>query len=140
MYKIYAIFIGLLIAIMVTFNGILSGFASSYISLLIIHLVGLATLIIILFWKREKIKLKDKVPFYLFTGGAMGVLMVFLNNLCFVKLGVSLTLALGVLGQLVVACFIDHFGIFGMKVYKFQSKKLVGFTIILIGIIVMTIY
>lgn len=140
MYEIYAVLIGVLITVMVTFNGILDSYLSSYFSLLIIHVVGLITLIIILVLKREKLRLKKNIPFYLFSGGAIGVIMVFLNNLCFAKLGASLTLALGVFGQLLVAALIDHFGLFSMKVYKFKKKKLIGFGIILIGIVVMTIY
>jgi bacterial/archaeal transporter family-2 protein len=140
MYKIWAVFIGLLITVMVTFNGILDSYLSSYISLLVIHVVGFITLIIILILKKETLSFKNKIPFYLFSGGAIGVIMVFLNNLCFGKLGVSLTLALGVLGQLVIAAVIDHFGLLHMSVYKFEKKKFIGFGIILIGIIVMTIY
>lgn len=140
MYQIYAVFIGLLITIMVTFNGILDSYLSSYFSLLVIHTVGLVTLILILLLKKEKIKIRRNLPAYLFSGGAIGVVMVFLNNLCFAQLGASLTLALGVLGQLVLAAFIDHFGLLHMSTYKFQRKKLIGFGIILIGIVIMTIY
>lgn len=139
MNEFYAILIGVLITVMVSFNGILNSYLSSYFSLLVIHVVGLITLTIILAAKREKLVLKKNIPFYLFSGGAIGVIMVFLNNLCYVKLGASLTLALGVFGQLLVAALIDHFGLFYMKVYKFQKKKLIGFGIILAGIIVMTI-
>lgn len=140
MYEIYAVLIGFLITIMVTFNGVLDSYLSSYFSLLIIHVVGLVTLIIILVLKREKLNIGRGIPIYLFSGGAIGVIMVFLNNLCFAKLGASLTLALGVFGQLLLAAFIDHFGLFSMKVYKFRKKKVIGFGIILAGIIVMTIY
>jgi bacterial/archaeal transporter family-2 protein len=140
MYQIYAVFIGLLITVMVTFNGILDSYLSSYFSLFVIHTVGLVTLIVILIVKKEKLKIKRGIPAYLFSGGAIGVVMVFLNNLCFAELGASLTLALGVLGQLVLAAFIDHFGLLHMSIYKFQKRKLIGFGIILVGIIVMTIY
>ena len=140
MYKFAAVFIGLLISIMITFNGILDSYSGNYLSILIIHIVGLVTVILTLVIKREKIIFNEKIPVYMFSGGAIGVLLVLLNNLCFGSLGVSLTLALGVFGQLVLSIIIDHFGLLGMDIYKFDKKKIMGFAIMLIGIVVMTVY
>ena len=140
MYKASAVFIGMLIATMVSFNGVLSNYTDQYISILIIHLVGLITVITILVFKKEKFKLKKGIPLYLFSGGFIGVFMVFLNNLCFNLLGASLTLSLGIFGQLVLACFIDHYGLFGLDIYKFKKKKIIGFFIILLGLVTMIIY
>jgi len=140
MYKISAVFIGILIAIMVSFNGVLSNYTDQYISILIIHLVGLIGVTAILIFKREKMKISKNIPLYLFSGGFLGVFMVFLNNLCFNLIGASLTLSLGIFGQLVLASFIDHFGLFGLSVYKFKKKKVIGFIIILFGLVTMIIY
>jgi len=140
MYKSSAVIIGILIAIMVTFNGILANYTDQYKSILIIHLVGLIVLIIILLLKKEKLKFKKGIPIYLFAGGLIGVFVVFLNNLCFNSLGASLTLSLGIFGQLVLACFIDHYGLFGLNVYKFNKKKIIGFFIILSWLITMIRY
>jgi transporter family-2 protein len=137
MYKASAVFIGVLITIMVTFNGILANYTDSYQSLLIIHIVGLIAVIIILILKKQKIKLTKDIPIYMFSGGLIGVLVVFINNLCFNALGASLTLSLGVFGQLILASFIDHYGLFGLNVYKFKKKKIIGFSIVLLGLITM---
>lgn len=140
MYKFYAIIIGALISIMVSFNGILDGYLGNYLSVLVIHIVGLLSVSIILLWRREKPILGKGVPYYLYSGGAIGILLVLVNNICFSNLGASLTLSLGVFGQLLLSSIIDHYGLLGMEVYKFQKKKIVGFAIILTGIIIMTIY
>lgn len=140
MYKISAVFIGILIAIMVTFNGTLANYTNQYQSILIIHIVGLIAVIIILIFRKEKFIIIKNIPIYLFTGGLIGVLMVFLNNLCFNFLGASLTLSLGIFGQLILACFIDHYGLFGLNTYKFKKKKIIGFLIILSGLVTMIIY
>jgi transporter family-2 protein len=137
MYKASAVFIGVLITIMVTFNGILANYTDSYQSLLIIHIVGLIAVIIILILKKQKIKITKDIPIYMFSGGLIGVLVVFLNNLCFNALGASLTLSLGVFGQLILASFIDHYGLFGLNIYKFKKKKIIGFSIVLLGLITM---
>lgn len=140
MYRAAAVFIGILIAIMVTFNGVLANYTDQYVSILIIHIVGLISVIIVLMIKKEKVKIHKNIPFYFFTAGLIGVIIVFLNNLCFNSIGASLTLSLGIFGQLVLACFIDHYGLFGLDVYKFKKKKIVGFSIILLGLFAMIIY
>lgn len=140
MYKFSAAFIGVLIAIMVAFNGVLDIEVGTYLATVIIHIVGLMTIILLLVLKKQKFLIKEKLPTYLFSAGAMGVFVVSFNNICFNKLGASLTLSLGIIGQLLLSCIIDHFGLLGMKTYKFKKKKLIGFAIIFIGIVVMTMY
>ena len=140
MYKISAVFIGILIAVMVTFNGVLANYTNQYQAIFIIHIVGLIAVIVILRLRKAKFKLTKSIPIYLYSGGLIGVLMVFLNNLCFNSLGASLTLSLGIFGQLVLACFIDHYGLFGLNIYKFEKKKIIGFFIILCGLITMIKY
>ncbi|MCB2294184.1 DMT family transporter [Clostridium algoriphilum] len=139
MYKVYAIFIGILIAIMISFNGVLSNYTDQYVSILIIHIVGLIVVVAVLIFKKENFKLSKDIPLYLFSGGFLGVFMVFLSNLCFNLLGASLTLSLGILGQLILACFIDHYGLFGLNIYKFRKKKIIGFFVIFIGLITMIV-
>ncbi|MFD3158049.1 DMT family transporter [Haloimpatiens sp. FM7330] len=140
MYKLSAVLSGLLIAIMVTFNGVLAKQTGDYISLLIIHLVGLLMVSLILIIRKKKISLKGGIPMYLFSAGAIGVFMVFFNNTCFNALGVSLTLSLGLFGQLIASVIIDHFGLLGMDVHKFEKEKLIGFILVFIGIVVMIAY
>ncbi len=140
MNKLYAVFVGMLIAIMITFNGLLANYAGDYLALVIIHIVGLAVILTIMFLKREKLSSLKGIPIYLFGGGALGVFMVYSNNLTFSFLGVSLTLSLVLLGQSIASCIIDHYGLLGMETKRFQKEKLLGFILISIGIIVMFIY
>jgi len=138
--KLSAVFIGILISIMITFNGALSSKIGNYPAVVIIHIVGIILVIAILIIKRQKISFKEHIPLYLFTGGAIGVIMTIFNNLCVNALGVSLTLSLGLFGQSVAATIIDHFGLLGMETHKLKPKKLIGFSIVLCGIIIMTVY
>lgn len=140
MYKLYAILIGVLITIMVSFNGTLESHIGNFFAVLVIHIVGLLSISLILIIRKERPVIKKGIPRYLYTGGAIGILLVLVNNICFSNLGASLTLSLGIFGQLLLSSIIDHFGLMGMKVYKFQAKKLIGFSIILVGLIIMTIY
>ncbi len=140
MYKLYAVLVGAMIAIMISFNGILESYVGSYLSVFIIHLVGLVGIIAVLFLKKEKLKFKKNIPLYLYGGGAVGIGLVMVNNACFSNLGASLTLSLGIFGQLLLSSIIDHFGLLDMAVHKFNPKKIIGLSIIFLGIIIMTIY
>ncbi|NCB32011.1 MAG: EamA-like transporter family protein, partial [Clostridia bacterium] len=59
------------------------------------------------------------------------------NNLTFAALGVSATLAIGLLGQVGTSALIDQFGWFGVKRRPFRPKHLISFGLILAGIVVM---
>ena len=140
MYKLGGMIIGALIAIMVTFNGVLSQFTNAYLATFIIHLVGLICISIYLLITRQfKIK-KGNIPIYLFCGGIVGIILVTLNNLCFETLGVSLTLSIGLLGQSILSTLIDHFGLMGMPIQKFEIKKIPGFALVLAGILTMMFF
>lgn len=140
MYKLLAVFSGILVSLMVTCNGTLSNYMGDYSSLTFIHGLGLITVIAILILRKQRFPKLKGTPIYLFSGGAIGVLMIFSNNICFTYLGVSLTVALGLLGQLIGSCIIDHFGLFGMEISKFKKEKIIGFILIFTGIALMVIY
>ncbi|ACO83453.1 DMT family transporter [Clostridium botulinum] len=133
-------FIGALIAIMTLFNGTLSNTFGNYTSSIIIHVIGLFSITFVLLITRSRIKIQKGIPVYLYSAGAIGVFSVVFSNLSFSKLGVSLTLALGLLGQSLSSIFIDHFGLLGMKVIKFEKKKCIGLLFIILGIFIMTVF
>ncbi len=116
-------FIGTLIAIMTLFNGTLANTFGNYTSSIIIHVIGLFSITFVLLISRSKFKIQKGIPVYLYSAGAIGVFSVIFSNLSFSKLGVSLTLALGLLGQSLSSIFIDHFGLLGMKVIKFEKRN-----------------
>ncbi len=132
--------IGALIAVMIMINGTLSNALGNYTSTIIIHIIGLIAVVLVLLTSRQKLTINKDVPFYLYSAGAIGVFTVLFNNITFSSLGVSLTLALGLLGQSITSIIIDHFGILGMKVIKYQKKKLIGLVFIISGIALMAIF
>lgn len=139
MYNILALFIGAIISIMLSFNGTLESNVGSTYSVVIIHAVGLITILIVAAAKKEKFIIKESIPFYLYLGGIFGVMLTLVNVITIGSIGVALTTALAVFGQLVFSSLVDHFGLFGLDKYKFNPKKLIGFMIVLIGLVIMTI-
>ncbi|WP_294386457.1 DMT family transporter [uncultured Clostridium sp.] len=138
MYNILALVIGALISIMISFNSGLEGYVGSTYSVVIIHAIGLIAILIVAAIKKEKIVIKEAIPFYLFLGGIFGVMLTLVNVITIGSIGVALTTALAVFGQLVFSSLVDHFGLFGLTKYEFNPKKLVGLFIVLVGLVIMT--
>ena len=139
MYNILALAIGALISVMVSLNSGLESYVGSTYSVVIIHAVGLISILIVAAIKKEKVVIKEAIPFYLFLGGIFGVMLTLVNVITIGSLGVALTTALAVFGQLVFSSLVDHFGLFGLTKYEFNPKKLIVFLIVFIGIVIMTI-
>lgn len=137
MYKTLAVFDGVLIALMVSFNGLLAFQLGNGPSLLIIHIVGLAGTILLFLASRASYKSVRGLPFYLFLAGALGIFNVLFNNLSFTALGAALTLSLNLVGQLLASMLLDHFGLLGLVQNRINSMKLIGITIMILGIFLM---
>jgi len=131
---------GALIALMLLFNGNLSGFYGNYAASVIIHSVGLLTILILVIFKKYKFNNCRAVPWYFYSAGAIGVITVLFNNIAFSTLGVSLTLAVSLLGQSVASIVIDHYGLFGLNKVKFEKQKITGLVLIIAGIALMALY
>ena len=132
--------IGALIAVMIMLNGTLSNALGNYTATIIIHIIGLSAIIFVLLLSKQKFIINRGIPFYLYSAGAIGVFAVLFNNLTFSSLGISLSLALGLLGQTITSIIIDHFGLLGMQVMQYQKKKLIGLIFIILGIFVMAVF
>ena len=79
MYNILALLIGALISIMISFNSGLEGYVGSTYSVVLIHSIGLIAILIVASIKKEKMVIKEAIPFYLFLGGIFGVMLTLVN-------------------------------------------------------------
>lgn len=140
MYNFLSILTGVLVTIMVSFNAILSKNFGNYTSTIIIHTVGLIAILLVLTVKRLKIPFDRSISPFAYTAGFIGVFTVLFCNSAMITLGASLSVALGLFGQGITSIIVDHYGFLGMKVVKFNKKKLIGFAIMVLGLVVMTIY
>lgn len=138
MYYLLSLLVGGLLSFMISSNGIVGEAAGTYASSVIIHFIGLIGVTCVLLFSKSKFKGLRQVPLWMYSAGLIGIITVLFNNLTYTTLGVSLTVALGLLGQSLTSIVIDHFGLFGLPVSRFDQKKVFGFIIILCGIIMMS--
>lgn len=125
---------------MIIINGTLAGLLGNYSSTVIVHIVGLIAVLIVALIKKQILFEIKNILFYLYSAGAIGVFTVLLNNLTFNRIGASLIIALGLLGQSVASILIDHFGLLEMKVVKYRKKKFIGLSFVVLGIVIMSIF
>ncbi|WP_291578281.1 DMT family transporter [Clostridium sp. UBA6640] len=137
MYKNLALINGVILAIMIFFNGMLANITGPYMSTLIFHILGFILIIIISIIKKNKLSNLKKLPLIFFLPGILSVITILLNNISIPKIGLTLTIGITLFGQLVMSSLVEHFGLFGMPVNKFKKEKILGFSIISLGIIVM---
>lgn len=139
MSSILSVAIGGLIAIMVYLNGALGIKTGNYFSSILIHIAGLVLVSLVILIKKEKNPYHKRAPYGYYLAGAVGALTVVLNNAAFPKLGIAIPVAVGLLGQSITSIVVDHFGWFGIQKVPFQKKKLIGFSIMLVGIVLLMI-
>lgn len=132
-----AVLSGGLIAVMIFFNGDLSQLYGNPIATVIIHIVGLCCILPVLAVKRQWLPKGKKIPLALFTGGAVGVGLTYLNNFTIPRIGVTATLAIGLLGQMLTSLVIEQYGLFRTPRRAFNAKKLLVIALILGGIFAM---
>ncbi|MCR1140276.1 DMT family transporter, partial [Clostridium botulinum] len=136
-YRNLAVLNGILLAIMIFLNGVLSEKIGLYISTLIYHVLGLLLILLVSIVRKNKLPKLNKIPVILFLPGIISVLVIFLNNLSSSKIGITLTAGMGLFGQLVISTLIDHFGLFGVQVNKMRKEKILSFSLIITGLIFM---
>ncbi|MGI8495407.1 MAG: DMT family transporter [Pyrinomonadaceae bacterium] len=69
------------------------------------------------------------------TGGILGAFFVASTVTLVPRLGVALTFSLIIAGQMLVTLVIDHFGLLGVPVKEISVPRILGVTLITIGVI-----
>lgn len=129
---------GVMIAVMILLNGRLASAWGSWAAAAIIHLVGLGVTLGWLLLRRESPFKRRSMPWSLYLGGAVGAAATVLTNMAAPAIGVSATLALGLLGQTAASALIDAFGLLGARKVRPRSRTAAGMALIALGIWVMS--
>lgn len=129
-----AILVGACIAVMVKLNGTLGLHTDVYFGSFGTHLIGTLGSLLLIALNRGTYNREEKVSWIHYCGGILGALVIILNNVGFEHLGVSVTLALALLGQVVCSLMVDTFGLLGVEGVPFNLKKIPGLLLLLLGI------
>ncbi len=73
------------------------------------------------------------VPWYYYMGGIIGVIITFGVVISIPELGAAVATTSIIVGQVLSACLVDHFGLFGLDKSPFTWVKLVGLLLLSAG-------
>ncbi|WP_049357878.1 DMT family transporter [Haemophilus parainfluenzae] len=73
-------------------------------------------------------------PWWKLIGGILGAIVVFTTVLLAPKLGITAMLFFIIVGQLITATTIDHFGLIGMPIREVSITKFIGLIIVAFGL------
>ncbi|MBC7344486.1 MAG: DMT family transporter, partial [Clostridia bacterium] len=79
----------------------------------------------------------SKVPWYLFLGGILGILITFAVIFSIPRAGVAAATTAIIVGQVGTALLIDHLGLFHLPKVSFAWPKLVGLGLLAAGALLM---
>ena len=74
-------------------------------------------------------------PWWKLIGGVLGAVVVFTTVLLAPKLGITAMLFFIIVGQLITATTIDHFGLIGMPIREVNITKFIGLLIVAFGLV-----
>ena len=74
-------------------------------------------------------------PWWKLIGGILGAVVVFTTVLLAPKLGITAMLFFIIVGQLITATTIDHFGLIGMPIREVNITKFIGLIIVVFGLV-----
>ena len=134
MSMLLALLTGVVISVMVSINGSLSGCVGVYLSAVVIHIVGTVFAFVLCLWRHESIFRKYNVPAWAYLGGVIGVLTTVFNNFAFSRISMTSIVALSLLGQNIASSLIDSFGLLGMKKHKIKKSAWIGMVISFAGV------
>lgn len=96
----------------------------------------LITLLIVFFFGKGNIKeIKNVNKLYLLTG-VLGVIIIFTVIKSIGSMGATIGIGVILVAQLISACLIDYFGLFGSEKIPFSLNEFLGAAFMIIGIVI----
>lgn len=136
MYAAFAPLVGAIITLMNALNSRFAILVGSLLSTLALHVVGLAAVSLVLLVKKEE-RRPGRLPILAYSGGLVGVGVVFACNYAFSVLGASLAVALALLGQTLCSVAVDATGFLGKRKYRLSLRQLPGIALAIAGVAIM---
>lgn len=134
---LYPLLAGIFIALQTVFNARISEKIGLWETTTYVHIVGLivAAALMFVFGKGSLGKLNEVNRLYLISG-AFGVVIVYSIAKGTSLVGVSLSISVLLISQLLVATLIDIFGLFGTEAIKLHFTKPLGLVLMIAGLII----
>lgn len=108
-------------------NALLGRIVGFWEAAFIVHGVGVAFAgLLLLFLKSDGFSRLEQAPWYTWLGGILGVLIIYCVARAIPKVGAAPATTAIILGQVITAAVIDHFGLFGLTRLPFTWWQILG--------------
>lgn len=138
-YLLLALAVGAGLAFQAVINARLSSALGSPLWAALVQVfVGLVFLVLCLALVRQPVPAfsgAGRLPWWIWTGGAIGAAFVLSVIVTTRPLGVALMVASVVVGQSVAALVIDHYGWFGVDMHRLSPLRVVGVVLLFAGVV-----
>jgi len=134
MYLFLCLLSGVLLAMVITLNGSLTEYYGPWLATVVVHIVGTLGAYLVMKAMRQPHRPTEKIPLWMYSGGAIGILTTIFQSVAFARLGVTAILALSLFGQTVTSVVIDSFGIGGMEKRRVNKATVLGVLVSMCGI------
>ncbi len=131
-----AVLAGAMVTMQSVLNSALGGKTGYLGSVLILTAISIAVLAVLIRLFPGTANLQSLPGFsqwYLYAGGVLGIVIVVAPILLIPKIGTTATLTGLVVGQLLLAVVIDHFGVLNVRRVEFDITRLFGVVLLAIG-------
>jgi bacterial/archaeal transporter family-2 protein len=75
-------------------------------------------------------------PWWMWVGGVLGAIYVAAAAILVTRLGSAVMFTLIILGQLITAVIMDHYGMIGLNKHPISLPRVVGITMVLLGVVI----
>lgn len=129
---VFALVLAAIAGIAMAMQGSLNAVLGRHIGLLettfIVHLLGTLTVLILIMLRLGSGDFSQwkGAPWYVYLGGALGVLIIFAVAFALPRTGVANATTAIIVGQVTMAMLVDHFGLFGLDKIPFSWWKGLG--------------
>jgi len=132
---ILALFSGVAMAVQGSLNSALGKLIGFLEAALLVHSTATLFLLMILLpsFRQGDLVRMISIPWYLWLGGMVGVFITYSVVATIPRLGVALTTAIIIAGQVTTALLTDHLGLFGLERLPFTWVKLLGLVLLILG-------
>jgi len=123
-------------AIQGSLNTVLSKVIGLLETTFVVQLTGTLILVVLLFILRMgkgNFALWAQAPWYAYLGGVIGVGIIYLVAASIPEVGVANATTAIIIGQVLTAIIIDHFGAFGLEKISYSWNQVIGLIFLVVG-------
>ncbi len=129
-----AVVCGIAVVFQAQFTGLMNKYVGTLESVFITYGGGAVLItLIMLTQKGGNLSAWRNVPWYAFTAGALGLVIIGTISYSVPRLGLATVFTIIVATQFILGSLVDHFGLFGAEVRPLDLSRIVGIGVLMLG-------